>query len=361
MNTKITEEQIKQKAPRVVDKAIMPGPAYFIILTVTIVLLLSFTVAFFAVFAKQSSGDNSNIVGDNSSAGNSIGNGGNQTVPKKSNYISKSASGVQLVGDQIDSNNVILVDIDRNESIAEKGADERIYPASMTKVMSLLVACENVKNLNKKLTVQQKTINYAYEMGGSLYGVERGDELTVRDLLYLTSYHSDTVAVLMLAEHVAGSEEEFVKLMNKKAQAIGLKNTHFDNATGLHSDDNYSTCREIAAIFAYALENPLCKGILINTQPYEFTTNSRGKCTIWGPTWNGEKRFAGKNKLDTVTVKGGKTGYIDESGVCLVSYAEGNSNYKRYIQVIVGLPKGSGLTEADSTREVKFVYNTYAN
>ena len=164
MNTKITEEKIKQKAPRVVDKAVMPGPTYFIILIVTLILLLSFTVSLFAVFAKQSMERNHNNVDipqDNAPSGNSNKNpsgtiggglsvGGNslgKTNPKRNSYISKSAANVEKVGEQIRSDNVILIDLDTYESIAEKSADTVIYPASMTKVMSILVACENLKSL----------------------------------------------------------------------------------------------------------------------------------------------------------------------------------------------------------------------
>ena len=388
MNTKISVKEKKKVDVLHPDKVIMPGKTYFIILATTIILLLSFTVALFAVFAMQSNNGDINVPQKNNSgnAGNSQQNNSdgtsqgiipnsqgnsqnnssgnsssNKTNPTRSNYISTSASNVAKVGDQIESNNVILVDLSTYESIAEKGADEIIYPASMTKVMSLLVACERVTNLNAKMTVTKDIADYAYKMGGSgfLTGDNINDELTVRDLLYLTSYKSDTIAVIMLANHIAGSESSFVKLMNDKAKSLGLSNTNFANCTGLHDEKNYSTCREIAAIMAYALDNPLCKQLLTGTAAYKIQTNSNNY-TLWEPTWNGKDRFIGKTKLDTVTVKGGKTGYIDESGVCLVSYAEGNGNLKRYIQVIVGRPKGSGLTEADSTREVKFVYNTYA-
>jgi len=385
MNTKTPEKQKEKFDVYNPDKAIMPGKTYFIILTTTIILLLSFTIALFAVFAKQSKSNNlggADVLGggnydDNeddlqnnagnspsinqNNQGNSSGYAPGKTNPTRSNYVSKTASGFSKVGNQIASNNVILVDLGTYESIAEKGADDIIYPASMTKVMSLLVACEQVKNLNTKLKVTKDIADYAYKMGGSGFLTTNNinDELTVRDLLYLTSYKSDTIAVIMLANHIAGSEAKFVKLMNQKANAPGLKNTNYANCTGLHNENNYSTCREIAAIMAYALDNPLCKQLLTSTEVYKIQTNSNNY-TLWEPTWNGKDRFAQKTKLETVTVKGGKTGYIDESGVCLVSYAEGNSNMKRYIQVIVGQPKGSGLTEADSTREVKFVYNTYA-
>lgn len=370
-NTKISEKRDIAEKKAKYDKAVMPGKAYFVILSVTVILLLSFTVAFFAVFAMdagQSNSSNSNVAdipqGNNSSGetskkpGSVIGGGlsvkGNslgKTAAKRSSYISRTSSSVANISDMRDVDNVILVDLDSYESIAEKMADTKIYPASMTKVMSLLVACENLKSLNTKLTVSKKVVDYAYKMEGSLFGVKQGDELDTQDLLYLTSYYSDTVAVLMLAEHIAGSEEAFVKLMNDKARALNLNNTNFDNCTGLHSSDNYTTCREMAAIMAYALENPLCKELLTNIDPYKFTTNS-GSYTLWSPSWYRD-RLASKPKLNTVTVTGGKTGYIDESGYCLVSYAVGSSNGKRYIQVVVGDTKTSD--------NVKYVYNNFAN
>ena len=346
MSVKISEEQIKgaaAKRPARVDKAVMPGPAYFVALTVTIILLLSFLVAFFAVFANQPS--SSNDV-ETAETGNNI------TPAKKSNYVSKSAENVQMLGDIVDADNVILVEVGSNESIAEKSADSKIYPASMTKVMSLLVACEKLKNFNTRLTVEKKYIDYAYEVGGSQFGVKKGDVLSTQDLLYLTSYYSDTVAIMMLADHIAGSEEAFVKLMNAKAKAMGLKNTNFDNCTGLFSEDNYTTCREMAAIMAYALENSRCKELLTNINPYKITIDKKPIYTLWSPSWYREK-FSSNPRLDTVTVIAGKTGYIPESGYCLVSCAKGTSSGKQYIEVVVGDNKAS--------EDIKYVYNNFAN
>lgn len=391
MNTKITEEKIFKSAPPRRDAAVMPSKGYFVILTVTIVLILSFLIAFFAVFASIDDGEtgnnggvsnngvgdfnaNDDDVGDNggnapstpgsSSIGAGVSVGGNslgKTVAKRASYISQSSSNVKRIGEQRRSDNIILVDLDTYESIAEKSADTIIYPASMTKVMSLLVACENAKSLKAKLKVTKDVCKYAVDMDGSGFLSEKNnldDELTVQDLLYLTSYKSDTIAVIMLARYVAGSEEAFVKLMNKKVQELGLQNTHFDNVTGLHSDNNYTTCREMAAIMAYALDNPLCNELLTSIKPYKLTLESNDY-TLWSPSWY-QSRFSEMPKLSTVTVKGGKTGYIDESGFCLVSYAEGRSSGKKYIQVSVGEPKGSGFTEALSVEDIKYIYNTYA-
>ncbi len=374
MNTQIEEKNRQKAVSRKVkngDPAIFPGKKYFIILITTVILLLSLTGSFFAVLAmdipsnddnSDFGGQSSNVSGNNtnkpsSNIGGGVSIGGNspgKTVARRSSYMSTSASNVSKVGDQIRSNNVILVDLDTYQSVAEKGADTIIYPASMTKVMSLLVACENVRSLKTKLKVTKDLTDYAHQMGGSGIGLKVGDELTVQDLLYLTAYSSDTVAVIMLANHVAGSEAEFVAMMNKKARALGLSNTNFDNCTGLHSDDNYTTCREMAAIMAYALENPLCKELLTSYKGY-----SVGNMYKIYSSWYSQ-RFSNNPRLSTVTVAGGKTGYIDESGFCLVSYAIGKSSGKGYVQVIVGQPKGSGLTESLSVQDVRFVYDNYA-
>lgn len=376
MDTKYSEKQTTS-APiknKISDPVRLPGKKYFAVLVITVILLLAFTVSFFAVFSmpgqglpykpksnsgdKEFSGGNSNSQGGSNNSGSVIGGGlsvgGNapgKTMAKRSSYKISTAQNVKYMTDSIRADQAILVDLDSYTSIAEKGADTKIYPASMTKVMSMLVACERLKSLKTKLTVTKDISDYAYRMGGSQFGVKVGDELTTQDLLYLTSYYSDTVAVIMLANHIAGSEEKFVDMMNEKAKALKLSNTNFDNCTGLHSSDNYTTCREMAVIMAYALENPLCKEILTSTAAYKLKTNSN-TYTLWGPSWYRD-RLSSKPNLETVKVSGGKTGYIDESGYCLVSYAVGKSSGKKYVQVVVG--------EKTPGSDAKYIYNNYVN
>jgi D-alanyl-D-alanine carboxypeptidase (penicillin-binding protein 5/6) len=124
----------------------------------------------------------------------------------------------------------------------------------------------------------------------------------------------------------------------------------------------------MAAIMAYALDNTLARRILLSTETksfvaYKGNTDEKTVTYYASPDWyqtDGGTRFKGNVKLETVTVKGGKTGYTDEAGVCLVSYAESNSTGKCYINVIVGKPKGSGVKESVSVADVKCIYNTYA-
>ena len=367
-----------------------PGQKYWILLITTIILLVSFAASFFVLLLTETDGYST-------PAGSNTGNINNRlpskatengtddenadadmfvTVPSMDNYVSTPSAFVKQLDGLIEptdiaheSNNTILVEIgdDSCTSIAEKSADAKIYPASMTKVMSLIIACENLKNLNTKLVVTEEHVQYMNDQGGSGVGLIAGQTLTVEDCLYLTSYQSDTVAVIMLAEHVAGSEDKFVKLMNEKARALGLNNTSFSNCTGLHDENNYTTCREMAAIMTYALDNPLCYELLTSYNGYKLTLkvwdseeekHIEKECEFYSSWYSG--KFSDNPRLGTVTVTAGKTGYIDESGFCLVTYAVSRASGRKYVNVIVGKPKGSGLTEVISTNQVKTIYNTYA-
>ena len=354
-----------------------PGQKYWIILITTIILLVACTMSLFVLLLTETDGYSRPDDDNQINLPNGSSNSGERpttkpqankepilpTVPSMSNYIATSSPFVQQIGGVIDSNNTILIEIgeDGCTSVAEKEADAKIYPASMTKVMSLLVACENLSDTATKLTVTQEIADYAERNDGSGFGLKVGEVLTVKDLLYLTSYQSDTIAIMTLAEYISGSEAKFVELMNAKAREIGLTQTNFSNCTGLHDENNYTTCREMAAIMTYALDNPLCRELLTSFQGYRLITNMRAeedKYTFYSTWYSG--RFKDNPRLSTVVIKGGKTGYTDEAGVCLVTYAESKSTGKAYINVIVGKPKGSGLSESISTSEVKKIYNTYA-
>lgn len=285
------------------------------------------------------------------------------TVASRDSYKSTKGESVTTLSDEIKSNNTILVELDGYTSIVEKGADEKIYPASMTKVMTLLVICENVTDLSEKLTVTEEMVEYKKKNDGSGENFFAGEALTVKDFIYLIIYDSNTIACQILAEHIAGSEAGLVAMMNAKAQELGLTGTHFTNVTGLYNENHYSTCREIASIMAYAMENPLAKKVLTSFEGYSIQIHNPSDrrtdytslkvYTDWYSV-----RLKDNPKMKTVTVKAGKTGYVDESGVSLVSYAE-TADGRAYINVIVGKPKGEGLSETVSTSEVKYIYNTY--
>lgn len=368
----------RNRAPSV-NRNQWPGQKYWIILFTTVVLLIAFTASFFVLLFLDGADDGYKDFNDDQGVSSSTNKKPNvntnkepiyPTVPTRNNYVAESSGFSQQIGGLIQSNNAVLVELGSYQAIAEKDADAKIYPASMTKVMTLLVACENVTSLSKKLTVTQEAIDYKRAQGGSglLVDSSLGDAFTIEDLLYILSYDSDTIACLLLAKEIAGSEAAFVDMMNAKARSLGLTSTHFTNSTGLHNEEHYSTCREMAAIMAYALDNTLARRILLSIETksfeaYKGNTDEKTVTYYASPDWyqtDGGTRFKGNVKLETVTVKGGKTGYTDEAGVCLVSYAESNSTGKCYINVIVGKPKGSGVKESVSVADVKCIYNTYA-
>lgn len=160
------------------------------------------------------------------------------------------------------SSAAILVDVQKGTVLAEKNPDEKIYPASMTKIMTLLVAAENLPDLDATFTMTQAIIDPLYLAGASMAGFVDGEAVTMRDLLYGAVVPSGAEATEALAQAVAGSEEAFVALMNEKAAALGLTNTHFMNTSGLHDENHYSTVREIALILEAALQNETCAEVL---------------------------------------------------------------------------------------------------
>lgn len=246
--------------------------------------------------------------------------------------------------DDVNSKYAILVDADTGEVIAHRSGNAKIYPASMTKVMTLLVAVENINNFNDTFEMKYEIIKPLMDADATRAGFKEGEDVKIIDLLYGLILPSGGDCAIGLAEYVSGSEKEFVVLMNKKCEELGLKNTHFSNTSGLHSEDNYSTPADIAVIMKYAMENPICREVL---STYKYTTekteqNPEG-IELFSTMFS---RMYG-NEVEGVDIKAGKTGYTYEAGNCLVSYAtKGEHNY------IVVL--------ADGDSKWKSIYDTFA-
>ena len=169
---------------------------------------------------------------------------------------------VRAAGPDIAAPSAILMDAATGTVLYEKNASERLRPASVTKVMTLLVAAENLPDLDATFTMTQAIIDPIYLAGASMAGFVDGETVSMRDLLYGAVVPSGAEATEALAQAVAGSEEAFVTMMNEKAAALGLTSTHFMNTSGLHDEDHYSTVREIALILQAALQNEVCAEVL---------------------------------------------------------------------------------------------------
>lgn len=215
------------------------------------------------------------------------------------------------------SSSAVLVNVQTGAVLAEKNMDEKIYPASMTKVMTLLVAAENLPDLDAAFTMTQAIIDPLYLAGASMAGYVNGETVTMRDLLYGAVVPSGAEATEALAQAVAGGEEAFVAMMNEKAAALGLTNTHFMNTSGLHDENHYSTVREIALILQAAMENETCAEILSaeNYRASETEQHPDGLAMTNKFLYRVHHEYA----LGGAEITAAKTGYTAEAMNCCAS------------------------------------------
>jgi D-alanyl-D-alanine carboxypeptidase len=203
-----------------------------------------------------------------------------------------------------------LMDMDTGRVIESKNKDTPMLIASITKIMTCILALEN-GNVNKMVTVDNSVLN---SYGSGIY-ISVGEEIKLIDLLYGLMLRSGNDAAIMISTHISGSEEEFVKLMNKKAKEIGMSNTIFYNSSGLDntSQGNLSTSYDMALLTKYAMQNKIYQEIVKTTK---HTVKTNLKTYIW---YN-------KNKLlSNEYITGGKTGYTEKAKRTLVSTASKNN------------------------------------
>ena len=231
----------------------------------------------------------------------------------------------------LDSPYAILLDVETGTVLASKNGDERIYPASMVKIMTVLTAILDIDDLDKETQMSYDIYDALYEQDASRAGFEPGESVTVRELLYGALLPSGAECCVQLALEAAGSQEAFVEQMNANAKKLGLSETHFTNVTGLHNDSQYSTPHEIGKILQSALENKTFYEV-ITTHFYtaKATQQHPDGFTFWSTMF--------KNMADEVVsggeIIGGKTGYTNEAGHCLASAAKINGRI--YILVTAG-------------------------
>ncbi|QDQ02975.1 D-alanyl-D-alanine carboxypeptidase [Lysinibacillus fusiformis] len=228
-------------------------------------------------------------------------------------YSNKPSEQAVIELPSLHSKNALLLN-EKGEVLYEKNADAIIYPASLTKIMTAIVAIEASEDLQMQTMVAPQTITEFTAQNASMAGFKAGDLVTIEDLLYGTLLASGADATATLANAIAGSESEFVTLMNDKARALGLDDTHFVNASGLHDVAHVSSVRDISKLFRYAIENPYFYQIL-TTKSY--TTYVPDKLTIASTLYS---KMAGVEDA----ILGGKTGYTPEAGLCLASVIEKN-------------------------------------
>ncbi|GGO07358.1 D-alanyl-D-alanine carboxypeptidase family protein [Saccharibacillus kuerlensis] len=226
------------------------------------------------------------------------------------------------------SANGILIRVSDGKVLMMKNINQKVYPASMTKMMTVLVALENLPNLQKKTTLPTGMFAALEKQGASMAGFKPGEKLKAIDLLHGSMLPSGAEASMGLAYAVSGSEAAFVKKMNQKAKQLGMKHTNFTNVTGLHHANHYTTVKDMSILMKAALKNPNFRK-LATAQKYTVApTNKHPKgmtvkstLTKSAPTLN----FKGGK------IVGGKTGYTRAAGLCLASLAIKDG--KQYILV----------------------------
>ncbi len=225
--------------------------------------------------------------------------------------------------DSISAKSAVLIEANTGEILFEKNSEEALPPASVTKVMTLLLVCEALENGQYKLTDKVSVSSNAASMGGSQVFLEEGEEFTVEELLKCTVIASANDAAVALAEFTCGSESAFVDRMNKRASELGLKNTHFENTTGLDDDvSGHLTCAYDIAIMSKEL---LGHDVILKYSG------------IWQDTIrDGEFTLTNTNRLVRFYqgCTGLKTGYTDKAGYCISATAERNGMH--LIAVIMG-------------------------
>lgn len=219
----------------------------------------------------------------------------------------------------INSSYAVLMQAGSGRVVGDINGETPMYPASMTKIMTTIVAIENLSDLNQEITVTNDMIANLYAQDATQAGFQPGETVQAIDLLYGVMLPSGSDCCIALADTIAGSEEGFVELMNQKAEKLGLENTHFCNTTGLHADDHYSTAKDIAELLRYALKNSTFREII--ESPYHSTPGTNvhpDGITFYSTMF--------KNLSDTTVIDGkimgGKTGFTSEAGCCLASFAE---------------------------------------
>jgi len=251
----------------------------------------------------------------------------------------------------------MLISLDTNEILFEKNIDTKVYPASVTKIMTAILMLESEKfNPDGKIKMTKEILDLVLGSGLSVSLMKEGEEFTQYDLLHLVMVASYGDSTYLAAQYYGGSVENFVSMMNAKAKELGLKNTNFTNPVGLHDDNHYTTVRDIYTMTSYALKNETFREVCDKSR-YPFSTNFTSNRTLSTTNY----------LLDNTTncyyslAHGVKTGYTDEAGRCLVSVAYPENKEYTYLCILMGCPNdGRGHQFTESANLYRWAFNNFS-
>ncbi len=250
------------------------------------------------------------------------------------------------------SNAAIVMDAASGQVLYEKNSQEKKYPASITKILTVLIALEHNVDFNATVTMSENAI-WGVERDSTLIGLDVGEQVTVKDLVYATMVKSANECAYALAEYVAGDIESFAKLMNERAAEIGCQNTHFVTPNGLHDDDHYTTAYDMALITKEALKNETFREIA-GTLNYTVPATNLADETRF--LWNGNKMINPAEPYYYEYCEGGKTGYTSKANNTLMTYAKKDG--LELICVVLDCD-GAKYAYSDSKALYNYCYNNY--
>lgn len=241
--------------------------------------------------------------------------------------------------DKVTAEAAAVFDLTDKTVLFAKNPFERLYPASITKTMTALVALK-YGNLTDKITITKDAV--ITEPGASLCGIKPGDELTLEQLLYGLMLPSGNDAGAAIATHIAGGIEPFAQMMNDEALKIGATGTHFMNPHGLNNENHYTTAYDLYLIFNEAMKYPEFRKI-VGTEKYSTTYQNEAGKPI-NVTWKDTNWYlSGERKMpEGLTALGGKTGTTQAAGSCLIM-GSSDSSKREYITVVLKAPNHVGL------------------
>lgn len=259
-------------------------------------------------------------------------------------------------GFSISADAALLISLDTGETLYSKNEDKKVYPASITKIMTALLILESEKyNPEAKVTMTREALRLISGTGSVVSNLEEGEQITQLDLLYLVLLASCGDCAYLAASYYGGSVDEFVDMMNTRAKELGMENTNYQNPVGLHHEDNYTTAADTYKLTAHALKNKTFKEVCETTRYTVAQTNMSPATT-----------FSTTNYLQDSTTeyfytyaKGVRNGFTDEAGRCLVSTASYNGY--NYMCLLFGCPfSSSNKYEYTESRELyRWAFNNF--
>ena len=251
----------------------------------------------------------------------------------------------------------ILIEANTGKILYEKNSNDVRFPASTTKIMTAILTVENC-NLDDVATVSHNAV-YSIPYDYTHASLKEGEELTIEQLLYALMIPSANDAAIVLAEHISGSVEEFAKLMNKRAEELGCKNTHFVNPNGIHSKDHTSTSYDLALMGKFAMQNSIIRKIVSTTQ---FTLPATNKYSKADRTFNNSNDLLSTySRYYYEGTTGVKTGYTGEAGNCIIASAKKN-DFEVILVVLCGESTNTGLSQRylDCKTLFDYAFNNYS-